>query len=342
MEETLGKRIAAHRKRLGLTQDQLAEKIGVTAQAVSKWENDQSCPDIATLPCLADIFGITTDELLGVKPRKLAEAEPPAEEDQVQGPYIDLQTDGEKGNGNFTFEYELGHKGRLGLALWVLLTAALLFVDVYLWPERPSISLWDCLWPTGLLVFGLFGLYPKFSVFRLGCALFGGYYISHMLCILPVVLNKELWLPLFLLLFGLSLLSEALKKPGKGHIRIQKPDTVNDMTIDGEAFHCKTAFGDDDHRIRMSRLSSGSAEVSFGDLTVDLSGCEEIAPDCSLRMKCSFGNLKLLVPRGCKIDWTAKKSFADLSVHGSPTPDAQTTIHLDCEVSFGQISVRYL
>ena len=64
MEQTLGKRIVHHRKRLGLTQDQLAEKLGVTAQAVSKWENDQSCPDIATLPKLAQIFGITVDELL--------------------------------------------------------------------------------------------------------------------------------------------------------------------------------------------------------------------------------------------------------------------------------------
>ena len=65
MEETLGKRIVAHRKRLGLTQDQLAEKMGITAQAVSKWENDQSCQDISALPQLADIFGITIDTLLG-------------------------------------------------------------------------------------------------------------------------------------------------------------------------------------------------------------------------------------------------------------------------------------
>ena len=50
MEETLGKRIMRHRKALGLTQDQLAEQLGITAQAVSKWENDQSCPDIAMLP----------------------------------------------------------------------------------------------------------------------------------------------------------------------------------------------------------------------------------------------------------------------------------------------------
>lgn len=70
MEQTLGKRIVAHRKRLGLTQDQLAEQLGVTAQAVSKWENDQSCPDITMLPKLAEIFGITTDELLGLEKKE--------------------------------------------------------------------------------------------------------------------------------------------------------------------------------------------------------------------------------------------------------------------------------
>ena len=39
---------------------------GVTAQAVSKWENDQSCPDITTLPKLAEIFGTTTDAIFGI------------------------------------------------------------------------------------------------------------------------------------------------------------------------------------------------------------------------------------------------------------------------------------
>ena len=68
MKETLGKRIVRCRKGHGLTQDALAEQLGGTAQAVSKWENDQSCPDITMLPKLAQGFGITTDMLLGVAP----------------------------------------------------------------------------------------------------------------------------------------------------------------------------------------------------------------------------------------------------------------------------------
>jgi len=64
MANTLGSRIAEYRKAKGITQDQLAEYMGVSSQAVSKWENDLSCPDIALLPRLADYFGITVDKLL--------------------------------------------------------------------------------------------------------------------------------------------------------------------------------------------------------------------------------------------------------------------------------------
>lgn len=61
---TLGSRIAVLRKKRGLTQEQLAEQMGVSAQAVSKWENDLSCPDITMLPQLADFFQVSIDELL--------------------------------------------------------------------------------------------------------------------------------------------------------------------------------------------------------------------------------------------------------------------------------------
>lgn len=64
MEMTIGKRIAQLRKEKGLTQEELSQMMEVSAQAVSKWENDQTCPDIASLPKLAKILGVTVDELL--------------------------------------------------------------------------------------------------------------------------------------------------------------------------------------------------------------------------------------------------------------------------------------
>ena len=60
---TIGHKIAHYRKMSGLTQEKLAERVGVSSQAVSKWEQQLSCPDIMLLPDLAKIFGITIDEL---------------------------------------------------------------------------------------------------------------------------------------------------------------------------------------------------------------------------------------------------------------------------------------
>lgn len=64
MESTLGRRIAMLRKQKELKQDDLAQMLGVSPQAVSKWENDQTCPDISLLPMLAQILGVTVDTLL--------------------------------------------------------------------------------------------------------------------------------------------------------------------------------------------------------------------------------------------------------------------------------------
>jgi DNA-binding XRE family transcriptional regulator len=70
--------IVNRRKALGLTQEGLAQKLGVTNQAVSKWESGQSCPDLALLPLLADLFGITIDELFGREPKAVSfPAQPP-------------------------------------------------------------------------------------------------------------------------------------------------------------------------------------------------------------------------------------------------------------------------
>lgn len=64
---TLGSRIARKRKAGCLTQEELAAKLGVSAQAVSKWENDVSSPDISLLPTLSKVLGCSIDELLSGK-----------------------------------------------------------------------------------------------------------------------------------------------------------------------------------------------------------------------------------------------------------------------------------
>ncbi len=62
----LGNNIKELRKHFGLTQTELAEKLGVTEQTVSKWENDKCYPDVSLLPLLANIFGCSVDAVLGV------------------------------------------------------------------------------------------------------------------------------------------------------------------------------------------------------------------------------------------------------------------------------------
>ena len=72
-----GARIAQRRREKEMTQEALANALGVTNQAVSKWEADQCCPDVQLLPALADVLGFTLDELFGREaPRAEAAPDP--------------------------------------------------------------------------------------------------------------------------------------------------------------------------------------------------------------------------------------------------------------------------
>lgn len=64
-EFNIGKNICEMRKAAGLTQEALAAKLGLSYQAVSKWENGLSCPDLALIPAIAEIFGTDINSLFG-------------------------------------------------------------------------------------------------------------------------------------------------------------------------------------------------------------------------------------------------------------------------------------
>ena len=99
MEETLGKRISTLRKQKDLRQDDIAQLLDVSPQAVSKWENDQTCPDIGLLPKLAKILGVTTDELLSGK-QELQEVKlvPPEERKDIQDMLLRIMVDSADGD----------------------------------------------------------------------------------------------------------------------------------------------------------------------------------------------------------------------------------------------------
>ena len=69
---TLGERLFQYRNSINMSQEKLAEKIGVTRQTISKWETDQSTPDFDKIEPLCEVFGITTEELIkGEKPKTI-------------------------------------------------------------------------------------------------------------------------------------------------------------------------------------------------------------------------------------------------------------------------------
>ncbi len=66
-QRTFGAMIVQFRKEKGMTQLELAQQLGITDKAVSKWERDLSYPDVASIPKIAEIFGVSVDELMQTK-----------------------------------------------------------------------------------------------------------------------------------------------------------------------------------------------------------------------------------------------------------------------------------
>ena len=82
---SLPKNLQEFRRGRGITQEELADFIGVTKASVSKWENGQSLPDILLLPQLAAYFDVSVDDLLGYQPQLSTE--------QIRKYYHDLAAD---------------------------------------------------------------------------------------------------------------------------------------------------------------------------------------------------------------------------------------------------------
>lgn len=348
MEQTLGKRIMQHRKHMGLTQDQLAEKLGVTAQAVSKWENDLSCPDINMLPRLAELFGTTTDALLGRETVYEAEV---VEEEKTTG--WEFHHNGEKrGTINATrkddsgweFHWDSGRKGAMATAIFVLLVGGLLFAARYFgW----DVSFWGIAWPSALLVFGIFAMFKTPCFTNMVCSLLGGYFLVDNLGVVDISLDKSLIFPALILILGASLLIDALKKPKGRRFHIHKKGdmgkkTRQDFTQEGEHFDCSLSFGEVTHRITLPRLKYGNASVSFGEMEIDLTGCGEIAEGCEINVGASFGELRLRVPRCYNVDCAAGTTFGDISIHGHADGEVKGTIILTGGVSFGELEIIYV
>ena len=98
MKESFGSRLARFRKAKGLTQEDIADKLHVSPQAVSKWETDASYPDIDGRITLSEVLGVSVDELVG-KAKETPILVPEAERKDIKNMVIKItvdSTDGDK------------------------------------------------------------------------------------------------------------------------------------------------------------------------------------------------------------------------------------------------------
>lgn len=339
MEQTLGKRIIAHRKRLGLTQDALADQLGVTAQAVSKWENDLSCPDIGMLPKLASIFGTTTDELLGIERKEEGE-------EVKTGEVVDTpeeESNSHSAKGDFEFRWESGSRPTLTFAVLVLLVGGLMLLSRL---KSWDLGFWQILWPSALLVYGGRMLLSRFSFVHLSITLLGGYFLCVNTGLWQFSFGTDLIFPALLLVFGICLVIDAFRRPRKSRTFVHCPNghrkSKHHKRINGEHFECDASFCEDVQYIQMPRLRSGKANVSFGELTLDLSGVEEVAEECCLKLNCSFGEMNVKVPKKYRVVTRGNNFFAGTSIRGECDESPVGTIYVDANASFGEICIRYI
>lgn len=212
-----------------------------------------------------------------------------------------------------------------------------------------GVSLWSLAWPSFLLCFGIHQLTKEFSFAGIISTLIGGYFIVDNLGIWELSFSSQLIFPGIVVLFGISLLVDALKKPKKPKFRFShkggksgENTRKSTCTCENDTFACEHAFGENNHYIPLPQLRHGNIDCSFGELTVDLSGCETVAPNCNILANCAFGELNLLVPKKFQVEPNSSTSFASVNILGQPDSVPSGTILLDANVSFGEIEIRYV
>lgn len=316
---TLGKRIMALRKAAGMTQEQLAEKLGVSPQAVSKWENDISCPDITAIPLIAAIFGVSADELLGI-----TQAAP--------------QTKPEPQSKNITC-----HPNGMWLGiLMIVLGAAFLISRITNFP----FAIWDILWPAALLGIGIAWFIEHRSLFCLGIAGTGLYFLLNNLGTAvssPIDLNI-IW-SVALVLLGLDMVLRKLfpsvfrsKKPHHQFCRFGANPT-GQYDLSNGFLSSETVFGEKHYAVESCEISGADIETVFGSCTMDLSDCT-FAADAALKVEVVFGHLSLILPPSVKAVFKSESAFSGTNIAGVHDADAVPIVILG-KAAFSGLDICY-
>lgn len=334
--DTIGKRIQTLRKEHGLTQKQLAEQLGVTPQAVSKWETDESCPDISILPALANLLGVSTDALLGAETPQQTEI--PVKEAEIVDPE---ESDEKTAHGDFQFEFHSGKLGGILFGLFLLSAGVLLFLTKQIgWFKQNDIGFWSLLWPTALIFIGLTGLIGRdFSGFSLGMVLLGTICLLNNLSVIRI---DNIWLLIvvgLLIIIGISIIiSQFIKK--KPHYQKKGSPKYRYSDLDGMIDY-EAAFGDRDVIAEAKHIAGGKIETSFGDFSLDLRGVASFAPDARLDMDISFGDFILYLPKTVRVETDKDGSFSSFEMDGGPAANAPYCLTVHSEVNFGELTIEY-
>ena len=337
--KTIGDRIKFHRKRLGMTQEQLAERMGVSAQAVSKWENNLSCPDISVLPELAEIFGISVDELLGKNPpagNTVHEAEVVNPEKEKHGSSVSWEWD----NGGMSVKL-----GSVFFALYILVIGGLMLMNHLC---NFDVSWWTVVWTSALVFIGATSQSHHFSLFGLVMSLAGLYFLLSAYGVIRVELGWGVVFPVVLLLWGVSLLIDIVfgkrRRHGKCKTTVHSNKKLHhEYSCNDGYLHCELSFGEYRAAVVTPMLKGGSIDSSFGDFTVDFSACESLAPNCRIDVDNSFGELTLLVPDKFRAEVNKDGGFAaNIEIKGAPAAETCGVLFLDVDNSFGNVVLRYM
>lgn len=327
--QTMGKRIMSLRKQAGMTQEQLAEHLGVSPQAVSKWENDVSCPDIGTLPKLAEVFGVTTDVLLGVQSTVTAEKEPYAPKAEVD---YDVDSSSEKRHSKFH---------GLGFSFLLIIIGAAYLISNITRVNLPF-DLWSIAWPAMLLGCGIAWGIQHRSAFLFGVAFLGLYYLLAALgSPLPFELSWSVIWPLGLVLLGISMITRKFfpSKPKKFSSHTSHT-TSHAYSEENGFINCDLSFGSDNIAVTAPLVCGGNIDVSFGECTMDFTRCGGFADNAKIDIDVSFGNCKILLPSTVRAVSTVGSSFGSMEIKGQSQQGAKP-IYIDGDVSFGSAEIQY-
>lgn len=285
------------------------------------------------MPKLAEIFGVSTDVLLGLEEAEIdssSEACPDTEGSKTHEKKLDR-----------IFYIKLG---TLIFPIFIIVLGAALLVNEY---KGLDVSIWNILWSDALFSLGISSLIRYFSVFGIGITAIGAGFLLNFLEIIKLDLNWAYVIPALIIIWGISMVIDRLiPRKRRRHYCGNSKDKGNKRFHWGMKdgyLNLSAKFCDNKIPVTTGVFKGGDVEVAFGSVTLDLSGCTKIAPDAVLHGNIAFGDLVILLPSDVAVDIVKRKeSFGDISVKGSPSPTASQTLRVDSDVSFGELVVKYI